>query len=441
MQKKEIIGKTEGIAKVNKMQGLLNNINNKNKIFSNENDIFNEYIPENNNLNDIEILRPTPLRNYKDTFFLGKKRAGNKGLFQYNNYYKNNNDKLYNCAFKSFNCCEKSKNIIYPFFNPDFMKIKQNFFNSNNHQEKKKTLNKSQTQIKINVIINNYNINTDRSFIKENNEDINNKKAIFGITNNKSEHSEIVKTPKSSCTMNTTNSQNTNKATKNISFKKFEIIKTDNLNEIDILKLDEIKKISKKRKRGRKPLKESKRQHNALDQDNIIRKIQVHFLSFIIYFCNDLIQVILPNNKDLSFKNINYELKKTVNHAYIEKLKSQKIGDILQLKASPKNKKFDGNINQKTFEKICNMNQFLKNFFEMSYLDMFNNYYCINEREVNVEEYKVKLSQKTRLFIDLIEKNKSSAEKIREIAEQYFINKKRNLNNPFFVIKKSDNVI
>ena len=157
------------------------------------------------------------------------------------------------------------------------MKIKQNFFNSNNHQEKKKTLNKSQTQIKINVIINNYNINTDRSFIKENNEDINNKKAIFGITNNKSEHSEIVKTPKSSCTMNTTNSQNTNKATKNISFKKFEIIKTDNLNEIDILKLDEIKKISKKRKRGRKPLKESKRQHNALDQDNIIRKIQVHF--------------------------------------------------------------------------------------------------------------------------------------------------------------------
>ena len=53
MQKKEIIGKTEGIAKVNKMQGLLNNINNKNKIFSNENDIFNEYIPENNNLNQL----------------------------------------------------------------------------------------------------------------------------------------------------------------------------------------------------------------------------------------------------------------------------------------------------------------------------------------------------------------------------------------------------
>ena len=77
MQNKEIIGKTEGITKVNKIQGLLNNINNKSKLFSNENDIFNQYIQENNNLNDMEILRPTPLRNYKDTFFLGKKRAGN----------------------------------------------------------------------------------------------------------------------------------------------------------------------------------------------------------------------------------------------------------------------------------------------------------------------------------------------------------------------------
>jgi hypothetical protein len=71
----------------------------------------------------------------------------------------------------------------------------------------------------------------------------------------------------------------------------------------------------------------------------------------------------------------------------------------------------------------------------MSYLDMFNNYYCRNEREIDVGEYKVKLSQRTRLFIDLIEKNHSSKEKIREIAEQYFINKKKNLN-PIFVINK-----
>ena len=435
MQKIENTGKTEDITNDKKNPIMQNKLNIKTQVFADENKVFNEYIPENIE-NNIEVIRPTPLKNNKNSLFLGKKRALNKGLFEYNNYYKNMNENLNNCAFKSFKLCDKSKDFIYPFFNPDLININENFLNSNYYyHQKNKKLNKSQNQIKINVIINNY-INTDRSFLKEDKDIINNKKIIFGISNNKLDNSEILKTSNSPFTANNNNSKNNNnKPSKLLSNKKFEIIKGDNLNEIDASNYDEIRKISKNRKRGRKPLKESKRQHNALDQDNIIRKIQVHFLSFIIYFCNDLIQVILPNNKDLCFKNINYELKKTVNHAYIENLKSKKIGDILQFTASPKNKKFDGNINKTTFEKICSINPFLKKFFEMSYLDMFNNYYCRNEREIDVGEYKVKLSQRTRLFIDLIEKNHSSKEKIREIAEQYFINKKKNLN-PIFVINK-----
>ena len=80
----------------------------------------------------------------------------------------------------------------------------------------------------------------------------------------------------------------------------------------------------------------------------------------------------------------------------------------------------------------------VKEFFKMSYLDMFNNYYCQNLRELDIEGCKVKLSQRTRLFIDLISKNNSSAEKIKEIAEEYFINKKKGLN-PIFVINKKQN--
>lgn len=72
----------------------------------------------------------------------------------------------------------------------------------------------------------------------------------------------------------------------------------------------------------------------------------------------------------------------------------------------------------------------------MSYLDMFNNYYCQTQREIDVSGYKVKLSQRTRLFIDLITKNLSSGEKIKEIAEEYFINKKKNIS-PIFVINKN----
>ena len=71
---------------------------------------------------------------------------------------------------------------------------------------------------------------------------------------------------------------------------------------------------------------------------------------------------------------------------------------------------------------------------------MFNNYYIKEEREMDVEGYHVKLSQRTKIFNDLIEKNQTSAVKIREIAEQFFINKKKNLN-PIFVIEKNSNNI
>ena len=426
MQNIENKDKKENINKDKKNQ----NLNSKTKKYYDENKIFNEYLTDN-----IPIIKPIPIKSSKMYNFLGKKRAGNKGLFPYNNFYKNNGNIENNCAFKS-HINNKSNNLIYPLFNPGFFNINENYFNINNINIAENQKLYKPPQIKINVIINNY-INTDNSFLKEGKGGINNKPKIFGISNNKQKfnNNDISKEQNSTHTINNDKSQDYNKEknNKNQIAKKFEIIKSDNSNEN--LNYDVIRKISKNKKRGRKAKKESKRQHNALDQDNIIRKIQVHFLSFIIYFCNDLIQALIPNNKDLSFKNIQYELKKTVNHAYIENLKSKKIGDILQLTASPKNKKFNGNINKLTYDKICIINPFLKNFFEISYLDMFNSYYCQNEREIVIEGYKIKLSQRTRLFIDLISKNKNSEGKIREIAEQYFINKKQNLN-PIFVIDK-----
>ena len=70
---------------------------------------------------------------------------------------------------------------------------------------------------------------------------------------------------------------------------------------------------------------------------------------------------------------------------------------------------------------------------------MFNNYYCRNEREIDIEGHHVKLSNRTRLFVDLIEKNQSSKQIIEEIAERYFFNKEKNLN-PIFVIQKGKNL-
>ena len=420
--------------------------------YSDENKMINEFSPEKN----MQVIKPIPielsLKQSKDNFFLNKKRERSKGLFEYNNLYKNNGGNVFTSVFQSFNNYNEKKveSQLLPFIKSDIINLNECIFNSNNPKNKKKLFKPRPTQIKINVIINNY-ITTDSSFLKEEKE--NNKKNIFGIKkkdnkdNIKIHENIVINNYDVSKTQSPTNSTDSNKtenntkviSNRNIISKKFEIIKADKLGDNDS-NYDVIKKCIRNKKRGRKPQKQSKRQHNALDQDNIIRKIQVHFLTFIICFINDLVQAVIPNNKDLCFKNINYEFKKTVNHAYIENLKSKKIGDILILKASPKNRKFDSNINEIIFNKICGINPFLKQFFELSYLDMFNNYYIKEEREMDVEGYHVKLSQRTKIFNDLIEKNQTSSIKIREIAEQFFINKKKNIN-PIFVIEKNSNSI
>ena len=212
---------------------------------------------------------------------------------------------------------------------------------------------------------------------------------------------------------------------------KFNVIKDENG-----FKFENNKKKKDKKKRGRKSLKLGKKQHSAIDQDNIIRKIQVHFLSFIIDFTNDIIRSVFEDNKNIFFKSINYEFKKTVNHSYIQKLYAKTIGDIVQVTASSKNRKFDKNINQIVYDKLCNFDIF-KKLFSISYLEMFNKYYYQNKREIDFFGYKVNLSQRTKLFMDLLEKNKESAEYIRKIAEEYFSNKTKDPNQ-IFVIKKNE---
>ena len=122
MQNIENKDKKENINKDKKNQ----NLNSKTKKYYDENKIFNEYLTDN-----IPIIKPIPIKSSKMYNFLGKKRAGNKGLFPYNNFYKNNGNIENNCAFKS-HINNKSNNLIYPLFNPGFFNINENYFNINN---------------------------------------------------------------------------------------------------------------------------------------------------------------------------------------------------------------------------------------------------------------------------------------------------------------------
>ena len=72
-----------------------------------------------------------------------------------------------------------------------------------------------------------------------------------------------------------------------------------------------------RKKRGRKTnvenLKKNKKCHCSTDFDNILRKVQVHYISFLVNLANDFLKQIFGEKTKLNFKHVDYELKKIVN--------------------------------------------------------------------------------------------------------------------------------
>ena len=192
-----------------------------------------------------------------------------------------------------------------------------------------------------------------------------------------------------------------------------------------------------KKKRGRTCIQKNdnkiKRVHKATDFDNVLRKIQVHFLTFVASFFNEILEVIYPNDH-YKFLNIDYNLKKTVNHNHVEYLKNCRIKDILILPPSRKYKsKLSENNNQKVYEKICDLNPFLKNFFEITYLELFNKYYIKNSKNFTFDGIEITF-QKAKFFSDLLSKSTSlSAQRMEEVANLQFKEK----NKTVFLVNKN----
>ena len=106
------------------------------------------------------------------------------------------------------------------------------------------------------------------------------------------------------------------------------------------------------KKRGRKN-KSNKKIHSGFDDDNIQRKIQVHYISFITNFINDIISTFNKSERVLLFKNIDYKLKKVVSQEFFQKLKTLKVSDIIQMRPSPKMKIHHDHVNQEIYKEIC----------------------------------------------------------------------------------------
>ena len=215
----------------------------------------------------------------------------------------------------------------------------------------------------------------------------------------------------------------------------------------DIPKKSSIKFISKnhlKKKRGKKKQNEINENgdngyikikiHDKNTSDNVLRKIQVHYLSFIVSFVNE----ILYNLKfDQRFFKLSYSFKKNTKKEFVNSLKTKDIGEILCNKISDKYKK-DENVNKNIYNKIKE-DKVLKNIFSEKYLLLFKKVYFKSNKLINLSEYGlnkiIKLSDKVKMFQDLlndIEKldiNKKYMKSINDCAVQRFF------PNPLFKIE------
>ena len=201
--------------------------------------------------------------------------------------------------------------------------------------------------------------------------------------------------------------------------------------------------IDKLRKKRGRPIigtsKIKKKTHGKCDFDNLERKIQVHFLNFLINFCNDALKLEFgyTSNK-FSFKKINYSDKTTINYKQTSYLKNLKIKDILNFKISDKYSKSDESANKDLLKRVTGTSIWLDKIFEMKYLQLFNYYYneCEPLNKIFIENKDISLSSKTKSFFCLLEKKKKKKNELINTVKNIYFNGNNNSNtfNTFFTV-------
>ena len=176
-----------------------------------------------------------------------------------------------------------------------------------------------------------------------------------------------------------------------------------------------------KKKRGREKKKDIERiEHDSNSYDNIITKIQVHFLNFLISFLNDAIDSIFEKNKNIHFVKFNYAEKSNRKNEYLAKMKSSTIKDLLlNIDISLKYKKFEKNINKKLVEKLDQF-PFFQQVFKMNFLKLFYYYYNNKQpfdQKLLIFDQEIILSEKTKSFYNLLDKNQELEENIMNVIE------------------------
>ena len=192
-------------------------------------------------------------------------------------------------------------------------------------------------------------------------------------------------------------------------------------------------KLKSGRKRKRQ-IMDGEKIHDKHATDNILTKIHVHYMAFILKAVNELLNYL---GYPLKFIDIDYKNKKDLAKKKFSLLKNTSIGQILCQKVSTKFKKqskqnlYKNNIifNQVSKDKIVN------DFLSQKYITLFKDFYLKNKRNFNENDVSFEFSEKVETFENLLSKIKKYEEKneyerkIDEVIQKYYFTK-------YFMVKK-----
>ena len=172
--------------------------------------------------------------------------------------------------------------------------------------------------------------------------------------------------------------------------------------------------------------------HTKKKFDNILTKIQVSYINFLVDFINRIIEL-LYKRSDLKFRYLDSKIKKYNKSDIRKQQKEGSIGDILQNNISPKYKTLEKKNNFLIYEEIERSGFYdIINILKQKFLFFFDKVYYINKRRFNLKDFglndlEVELPESIKLYENLSNKNIGEADyeeykiKMEECVKWHFL--------------------
>ena len=179
-----------------------------------------------------------------------------------------------------------------------------------------------------------------------------------------------------------------------------------------------------------------KRCHQKKAFDNVLTKIQIHFINFVTDFVNDALKHTIKKQKQY-FRKINYKFKSNISFNHFNELKNLKIKELLSQEISKKYKLIPKNANYELLLEVTSLSPWLKDFLNMNYLKAFSIYYnnCKPLKKVVFQGKEINLSSETKAFYTLLKRNKDLKDIMISTAQDAYFNGNKNLTKKFSVVK------